>query len=110
MNRVKKRFLLALGCAAIGFVAVSAFLPRAGKYSGDSWGGDFLGMSGLTLGAVGAGVGLAIGLLLALRRGSRPTDGATPPVETTGPSAQVRTWLRRKRQRDAPKRFGKRGN
>lgn len=84
-------------------------LPISGGETTGRWGGAFMGMSGLTLGAIGAGVGLAVGLALTFRRRQKPTEAPSPPVETAGPSAQVRAWLRKKRRRDAPKRFGKRG-
>ena len=110
---MKRSLLLALACAAIGFVTVVVVLPRSGGQTTGGWGGEFLGLSGMTLGAMGAAAGLAIGLALTLRRRRPPADMATetgaPPVESTGPSAQVRAWLRKKRRRDAPKRFGKRG-
>src|SRR5688572_12998520 len=100
---MKRSILLALACAAIGFLVVSVLLPSGGQTTGGppgSWGGEFLGMSGTTLGAAGAAAGLAIGLVLTLRR-RRPsadaaTENAAPAVESTGPSAQVRAWLRQK--------------
>lgn len=106
---MKNSILLALGCAAIGFFAVSVLLPGSGGETTGGWGGGFLGMSGLTLGALGAAAGLVVGLFLSVRRRRPPTMHAAPAVESTGPSAQVRAWLRKKRRRDAPKRFGKRG-
>jgi len=111
---VRRSIFLALACAAIGFFAVSLLLPNSGGRTTGGWGAEFLGMSGLTLGAAGAGIGLAIGLALAFRRTRSPRARSPAPaptaVETTGPNAQVRAWLRKKRRRDAPKRFGKRGN
>ena len=107
---MRRSFFLALACAAIGFFAVSLLMPRTGGRATGGWGGEFLGMSGLTLGAVGAGIGLAIGLLLTLRRRRPPAEDAATAVESAGPSAQVRAWLRKNRRRDAPKRFGKRGS
>lgn len=107
---MRRSILLVLACTAIGFFAVSLLLPSTGGRTTGGWGGAFLGMGGLTLGAVGAGIGLAVGLVLTLRRRRLPTEHTPPAVERTGPSAQVRAWLRKKRRRDPPKRFGKRGN
>jgi hypothetical protein len=107
---LRRSILLALGCAAIGFFAVAALLPRTGGRTTGGWGGDLFGLNGLVLGAVGSGLGLALGLALALRRRGSARDASPPTVESTGPSTQVRAWLRKKRRRDPPKRFGKRGN
>ena len=91
---MKRSLLLALACAAIGFVAVSTLLPSSGGQTTGGWGGEFLGLSGMTLGAMGAAAGLAIGLALTLRRRRPPADMAREngrsPVESTGPSAQLR--------------------
>jgi hypothetical protein len=68
-------------------------------------------------------LGLIVGLVIASRlkwRGTRAADAdecdidpgpaADPrPGARSGPSEQKRWRLRRKRRRDAPKRFGKRG-
>jgi hypothetical protein len=91
--------------------------PRGGAKGIFGWSDDFLGFSGLTLGAVGAGLGLMVGLFLALKRGwadPRNTEANDPPVaplppEGPGPRDAKRSWLRARRRRDAPKRFGKRG-
>ena len=105
----RNKLLFAIACGAIGFFAGAVLVPRGGDPgTAGSWGGAFLGMSAASLGALGGGLGVAIGLILAARRGRhrRPEPAR---LETPGPSDQVRSWLRKHRRRDAPKRFGKRG-
>lgn len=106
-----KRLYYALTCAVIGFVAGAALAPKGGaRYTEQRWSDTLFEMSGLTLGAVGAGLGLVVGLILAHRRGSAaPRGGTTEDRRTPGPGETRRRLLRLKRQRDAPKRFGKRG-
>lgn len=111
MSPGSRRLYFALACAVIGFFLGAALTPTGGaRFTEKVWGGTLFGMGGLTLGAAGAGLGLAIGLFLAYRRGAGSGDRrpAAPP-EAAGPSESRRRWLRRKRRRDAPKRFGKRG-
>lgn len=119
MTRGRRRLFFALACAVVGFFLGAALTPTGGaRYTERVWGGDLFGMSGIALGALGAGIGLAAGLFLAFKRGwADPRDvraherppTALPP-EGPGPREPRRRWLRRKRKRDAPKRFGKRGH
>ncbi len=118
MSAGSRRLYFALACAVIGFFLGAALTPRGGaRYTERVWGGDLFGMSGLTLGAVGAAIGLVLGVFLAYRRGwadRRRAKSGDPPVvplpsEGPGPSEERRRWLRLRRKRDAPKRFGKRG-
>ena len=118
MTRGRRRLFFALACAAVGFFLGAALTPTGGaRYTERVWGGDLFGMSGFALGALGAGIGLGAGLFLAFKRGwadpreirSREHPPTSPPSEVPGPRESRRRWLRLKRKRDAPKRFGRRG-
>lgn len=116
MSPGHKRLYFALACAAIGFFVVASFAPRGGAH-GSRWIDDVFGLSGFALGAVGAGVGLVVGVLLASLRSrvgrseSLRNDpiAVADPLDGRGPGEQKRQWLRARRKRNAPKRFGKPG-
>jgi hypothetical protein len=101
-------------CAVIGFVIGASLAPSGGaRYTEQRWSDSLFGLSGFTFGAVGAGLGLVAGLFLASRhpdpRRGKPLDRQTTQQAPEGPREARRRWLRLRRKRDAPKRFGKRG-
>jgi hypothetical protein len=100
VSPARKRLYFVLGFAAVGMFAGASLAPRGGARWVSSWTGDFLGQSPLTLGAVGAVLGLLAGLALAWRWGSAPPSEAAEAADAPPP---------RKRRWKAPKRFGKRG-
>jgi hypothetical protein len=101
VSPARKRLFVVLGCAAVGLFAAMSIAPRGGARWVSGWTGDFLGSSGLTLGAIGAGLGLLVGLLLTASESSRPPTGpASGNPDATPPKR--RRWK-------APKRFGRRG-
>jgi len=100
MSPARKRMFFVLTCAAVGLVVGASLAPRAGSRWVSGWIGDFFGHSPVAVAAVGAGLGLLIGLTLAWRwRGEQPSE--TAGAEESPPP--------KKRRWKAPKRFGKRG-
>lgn len=117
MAPAPKRLYYALTCAVIGFAVGAALAPRGGaRYTEQRWSDTLFEMSGLTLGAIGAGLGGVVGLIVARRRGLTGSRGGTADdlressaSSESGPDEARRRSLRQRRKRDAPKRFGKRG-
>ncbi len=117
MAPAPKRLYYALTCAVIGFVVGAALAPRGGaRYTEQRWSDTLFETSGLTLGAIGAGLGAVVGLIVARRHGLTGSSGGKPndrressASSEPGPGETRRRSLRQRRKRDAPKRFGKRG-
>jgi hypothetical protein len=117
MSLGRRRLFFTLACAAIGFFLAEGLAPMGGApYTERVWAESLFGMDAFALGGVGAGIGLAVGLYLAYWRGwadRRATEDDPPAVPLppeAPPRESKRLWLRRKRKRRAPKRFGKRGH
>jgi hypothetical protein len=100
VSPARKRLFFVLGCAAVGLFAAMSIAPRGGAPWVSGWTGDFLGSSGFTLGAIGAGLGLLVGLLLtAWQRGRQPTAPASGEPDATLPAPKRRRWKAPRRRR-----------